>query len=98
MIRSLLYLIARRLDIMFSVCLWARFQSYPKESYPKAMKRVFRYLAGSTNLSLFYEKHNNFMLVGFCDAEYVRDRVERKNTNGGCHFLGNCLISWVSKK
>ena len=30
MIRSLLYLIASRLDIMFSICMCARFQSCPK--------------------------------------------------------------------
>ena len=30
MIDSLLYLMASRLEIMFSICLCARFQSYPK--------------------------------------------------------------------
>jgi len=34
----LLYLIASRSDIMFSVCLCARFQSNPKESHFKAAK------------------------------------------------------------
>ena len=33
MIGSLLYLTASRSDIMFSVCLCARFQSCPKESH-----------------------------------------------------------------
>lgn len=33
MIGSLLYLTASRPDIMFSVCLCARFQASPKESY-----------------------------------------------------------------
>jgi hypothetical protein len=33
MIGSLLYLIANRPDIMFSVCLYAYFQACPKESY-----------------------------------------------------------------
>ena len=33
MISSLLYLMASRPDILFSVCLCARFQSCPKESH-----------------------------------------------------------------
>ena len=44
-IGSLLYLTASRPDIMFSVCLCARFQSNPKESHLKATKRILRYLS-----------------------------------------------------
>jgi len=39
LIGSLLYLTANRPDIMFVVCLSARFQSCPKESHLKAAKR-----------------------------------------------------------
>ena len=52
MIGSLLYLTASRPDIMFSVGLCARFQSCPKESHLKAVKRILRYLKGSVNLVL----------------------------------------------
>ena len=41
MIGSLLYLTTSRPDIMFSVCLCARFQSCPKESHLHAVKRIF---------------------------------------------------------
>jgi len=44
MIGSLLYLAASRPDIMFSMCLCVRFQSYPKESYLIAVKHIIRYL------------------------------------------------------
>jgi len=46
-IGSLLYLTASRSDIMFSVCLCAKFQSYPKESHLIAVKRIIRYLNGT---------------------------------------------------
>ena len=52
MIGSLLYLTASRPDIMFAVCLCARFQSNPKESHLKAVKRILRYIKGTTNLGL----------------------------------------------
>ena len=41
MIGSLLYLTASRPDIMYSVCLCAIFQAYPKESHLNAVKRIF---------------------------------------------------------
>jgi len=50
MIGFLLYLTASRPDILFSVCLCARFQSDPRESHLIAVKRIFRYLKGTTNL------------------------------------------------
>ena len=46
MIGSLLYLTASRPDILFSVCVCARFQSNPKESHMLAVKRIIRYLKG----------------------------------------------------
>src|SRR5919205_1991126 len=44
MIGSLLYLTASRPDIMFSVCMCARFQADPKEAHLSAIKRILRYL------------------------------------------------------
>ncbi|GJZ14467.1 retrovirus-related pol polyprotein from transposon TNT 1-94 [Tanacetum coccineum] len=44
MIGTLLYLTASRPDIMFSVCLCARFQEAPKTSHLEAVKRIFRYI------------------------------------------------------
>src|SRR5918911_3880977 len=44
MIGSLLYLTASRPDIMFSVCMCARFQAGPKEAHLSAVKRILRYL------------------------------------------------------
>ena len=47
MIGSLLYLTASRLDIIFCVCLCARFRACLKESHLIAFKRIFRYLFGT---------------------------------------------------
>ncbi|GJX30258.1 putative ribonuclease H-like domain-containing protein [Tanacetum coccineum] len=46
MIRSFMYLIAFRHDIMFAVCACTRFQVTPKVSHLYAVKRIFRYLKG----------------------------------------------------
>ena len=62
MIGSLLYLTATRPDILFSVCLCARFQSEPRESHLTAVKRILKYLKGTPNLGLMYEKTSEYRL------------------------------------
>ena len=98
MIGSLLYLTASRPDIVFSVGLCARFQSCPKESHLKAVKRILRYLKGTMNLVLWYPTGDSFELKGFADADYAVHMVYRKSTSGMAHFLGPCLISWATRK
>jgi len=83
---------------MFSVCLCARFQSDLRESHLTAVKKIFKYLVSTTNLSLVYKHTDSYKLTGYCNADYVGDRVERKSTSGGCHFIGTNLISWANKK
>ncbi|GKE02845.1 retrovirus-related pol polyprotein from transposon TNT 1-94 [Tanacetum coccineum] len=55
MIGSLLYLTASRPDIMFSVCLCARFQENPKTTHLEAVKRIFR-LTISPNVEVSFFK------------------------------------------
>ena len=98
MIGSLLYLTASRPDILFSVCLCARFQADPKESHLKAVKRIFKYLSGTHNLGLWYPKGTSFDLIGYSDLDYAGSLVDRKSTTKTCQFLGDCLVSWFSKK
>ena len=97
MIGSLLYLTASRPDIMFATCLCARFQSNPKESHLSAVKRIFRYLNGSTSTGLWYPHISNFTIVGYSDADYAGCKLDRKSTSGRCQLLGKCLVSWSSK-
>ena len=47
MIGSLLYLTATRPNILFSICMCARFQSDLKENHYLATKRIFKYLEGT---------------------------------------------------
>ena len=71
MIGSLLYLTVSRPDIMFSVCLCARFQSCPKESHLVAVKRIIRYFKGTIEIGLCYPKTIQFNMTSFSDADYV---------------------------
>ncbi|GMI69762.1 cysteine-rich RLK (RECEPTOR-like protein kinase) 8 [Hibiscus trionum] len=70
MIGSLLYLTASRPDILFSVCLCARFQASPRESHLIAVKRIFRYLRDTPCLGLWYPRDSTFNLHAYSDADY----------------------------
>ncbi|GKA82123.1 retrovirus-related pol polyprotein from transposon TNT 1-94 [Tanacetum coccineum] len=98
MIGSLLYLTASRPDIMFSVCLCARFQEDPKTSHLEAVKRIFRYVKGTMHLGLWYPKGSGIETIVYADSDHAGDYVDRKSTSGICTFMGCCLTSWFSKK
>ncbi|GKA88237.1 hypothetical protein Tco_0810001, partial [Tanacetum coccineum] len=98
MIGSLMYLTASRLDIMFAVCAYARFQVTSNTSHLHAMKRIFRYLKGQSKLGLWYPRDSPFDLEAFFDSDYAGASLDRKSTTEGCQFLGKRLISWQYKK
>ncbi|GKG12783.1 hypothetical protein Tco_0347020 [Tanacetum coccineum] len=98
MIVSLVYLTASRPDIMISICLCARFHEDPKTSHLEAVKRIFRYIKGTTHLGLWYPKGTNIETVVYADSDHAGDYVDRKSTSGICTFVECCLTSWCSKK
>ncbi|GJV49550.1 hypothetical protein Tco_1439762 [Tanacetum coccineum] len=98
MIGSLLYLTASRPDIMFSVCLCARFQENPKTTHLEAVKRIFRYIRGTSHLGLWYPKGTRIETIVYADSDHAGDYVDRKSTSGVCTFMGCCLTSWFTKK
>ncbi|KAJ9548226.1 hypothetical protein OSB04_020769 [Centaurea solstitialis] len=98
MIGSLMYLTASRPDIMFAVCVCARYQVRPKESHLHVVKRIFKYLKGEPRLGLWYPNDSSFDLVAYIDSDYGGANLDRKSTSGGCQFLGGRLVSWQCKK
>ncbi|KAL0541262.1 hypothetical protein IC582_021304 [Cucumis melo] len=47
---------------------------------------------------MMYSYDTTSTLVGYCDADWAGSSDDHKSTSGGCFFLGNNLISWLSKK
>jgi hypothetical protein len=76
MIGSLLYVTTSRADIMFSVCMCARFQASPRESHLTATKRILRYLKHTQDVGLWYPKGAKFELVDYSDLDYAGCKVE----------------------
>nr|GEY58800.1 retrovirus-related Pol polyprotein from transposon TNT 1-94 [Tanacetum cinerariifolium] len=97
-IGSLMYLTSSRPNIVQVVCFCVRYQSRPTEKHLKEVKRIFRYLRGTVHMGLWYPKDSSFELTTFSNADHVGCIDSRKSTSGGIQFLGDKLVSWMSKK
>ncbi|GJZ85372.1 hypothetical protein Tco_0650711 [Tanacetum coccineum] len=98
MVGSLMYLTASRPDLVFVVCMCARYQAKPTKKHFEAIKRVFRYLKGTINMGLWYPKDNAMSLTAYADADHAGCQDSRRSTSGSAQFLGDRLVSWSSKK
>ena len=96
-IGSLLYLAgATRPDIAFSVNMLARRQVDPTADDWESVKRIFRYLRGTTNLGLTYRaKSDN--LEAASDASF-RDWNDSTSSSGYVISLYGDTIAWRSHK
>ncbi|GJT17332.1 putative ribonuclease H-like domain-containing protein [Tanacetum coccineum] len=98
MVGSLMYLTASRPDLVFAVCMCARYQAKPTKKHFEAIKRVFRYLKGTIHMGLWYPKDNAMSLTAYADADHAGCQDSRRSTSGSAQFLGDRLVSWSSKK
>ncbi|GJT79770.1 gag-pol polyprotein [Tanacetum coccineum] len=72
-------------------------RNLPTEKHLNEVKRIFRYLKGTINMGLWYLKDFSFELTAFSDIDHVGCLDTRKSTFGGIQFLGEKLVSWMSK-
>ncbi|GKC60938.1 retrovirus-related pol polyprotein from transposon TNT 1-94, partial [Tanacetum coccineum] len=98
MVGSLMYLTASRPDLVFAVCICARYQALPTKKHLKALKRVFWYLRGTINWGLWYPKDTAMALTAYADADHVGCQDTRRSTSGSAQFLGHKLVNWSSKE
>ena len=98
MIGSLLYLIASRPDISYSVGVCARYQANPKEFHMTSLKRIIKYVKTTAEFGVWYSKDTSDVLARYSDADWVGNADDRKSASGGCFYVGNNLVSWMSKK
>nr|GEY23375.1 hypothetical protein [Tanacetum cinerariifolium] len=71
MVGSLMYLTASRPDLVFAVCMCARYQAKPTKKHLEALKRVFWYLKGTINWGLLYPKDTAMALTAYAGADHA---------------------------
>ncbi|CCO30980.1 Retrovirus-related Pol polyprotein from transposon TNT 1-94 Includes: RecName: Full=Protease [Rhizoctonia solani AG-1 IB] len=98
-IGSLMYaMISTRGDIAYATGLLAQHAANPGEEHWKALQRVLRYLRGSTNLGIIFDRSRPSELVGFVDADYAGDPNTSRSTSGWIFKMTGGSIAWSSRK
>ena len=99
MVGSLLYAtVATRPDIAQAVRAVSKFNASPTVAHLTAVKRILRYLKGTVNLAMKYQKTEGGKLIGYSDADYAGDLDDRHSTTGNIFLMSGGPISWLSKK
>ena len=44
------------------------------------------------------KRNDNTQVIGYCDADWAGNQIDRKSTSGYCTFVGGNLVTWKSKK
>ncbi|GJU68326.1 retrovirus-related pol polyprotein from transposon TNT 1-94 [Tanacetum coccineum] len=82
MIGSLMYLTSNRSDLIYAVCLCARYQAKPTEKHLNTVKHIFRYLKGTINIGLWYSKDTSMYMTAYADADHAGCQDTRCSTSG----------------
>jgi hypothetical protein len=98
LIGSLMYLVNTRPDICFVVKTLIQFMVEPRRVHWVAAKHVLRYLCGTVDYGLDYQRGDGVHLVGYTDSDWAGCVSDRKNTSGCCFGLGSAVVSWFSRK
>jgi hypothetical protein len=91
-----------RPDIGHAMGVLSRYMSKPGKDHWTTVKRVFRYLRGTTNYGLCYQGRTGLNkavdIHGFFDADWVEDMDCRRSTSGYVFNVFGGAISWMSKR
>ena len=76
----------------------SKYNSNPSHSHLTAAKRILRYLKGTSELAIKYQKLDNENLIGYSDADWAGDQDDHHSTTGNLFMMAGGPISWLSKK
>eukprot|EP00253_Pinus_taeda_P013345 PITA_13345 len=76
----------------------SEFQVEPKHDHWIATKHILRYLRGTINYCLKYDKRNDVQLIGYTDSDWGGREQDGRSTTGGCFSLGSSMVSWMRRK
>jgi hypothetical protein len=100
---SLMYaMVCTRLYIAHVVGVLSRYMSKQGKEHWTIVKRVFRYLCGTTNYGVCYQGRPGLDRVvdihGFVDAYWAGDLDQRRSTSEYVFNLFGGAINWMSKR
>lgn len=98
LIGSLMYIaVGSRPDIAHAVSYLSQFNDCHTETHWKSAKRVLRYLKGTKDCCLTFQK-GGLEIAAFADSDWGRNEADRRSYTGFVFRLGKSIVSWESRK
>lgn len=96
---SLMYLsVGTRPDISFAVGNVSRYMEKPSAVHVNAVKRILKYIQGTSDMGILFEGDKKLNFCGYSDADYAGDVKTRRSTSGYVFMFGKGIISWGSER
>ncbi|RVW43508.1 Retrovirus-related Pol polyprotein from transposon RE1 [Vitis vinifera] len=95
---ALQYATLTRPDIAFSVNKACQFMHRPTSTHWYSVKRILRYLKGTTTHGLLLQPSAHFTVQAYTDADWGAQPDDRRSSSGYLVYLGNNLVSWTASK
>ncbi|CAI5746908.1 unnamed protein product [Peronospora destructor] len=86
------------LYLVAAVGVLSQFASDPCPTHWQALKRVFRYIQGTTTHGIKFQAAKEEGLQGYSDADWAGDVETRRSTSSYAFMMTGGCISWRSKK
>ena len=91
---SLMYaMVCTRPDLAHAVRVVSRFMGQPGKEHWAAVKRIFRYLKGTSDVGLIYGCDNPRLVIGYSDCDYAGDVDSRRSITGYVFTLDGSVVS-----
>jgi hypothetical protein len=94
---ALMYLTMTRPDLAFAVQQACLHMHDPCAPHLTMLKRILRYIRGTTSLGLHLRSSATLDVTAYFDADWADCPDTRRSTSGFCVFLGDVLVLWSSK-
>ena len=78
---------------MYAASLMSRFMHNPINIHYGAARRILRYIQGTMDFGILYERNVEPKLFGFCDSDWGGSVDDLKNTSGYTFTLGTGVFS-----
>lgn len=98
LVGALQYLTLTRPNISYAVQQVCLFMHEPHDIHMQLVKRILRYLHGTSHYDIQLYKSSTSDLLAYTDVDWAGCPDTRCSMSGFCVFLGSNLISWSSKR
>nr|GEV55292.1 copia LTR rider [Tanacetum cinerariifolium] len=92
---SLMYvMVCTRPDVAHAMSVASRYMAHPEKEHWNAVKHIFRYLKGTSDVGLIYGGEHEYLVVGYSDSDYAVDLDARRSLTCYVFTIRNSVVSW----